>query len=423
MEEVELDDGTRAARKVFEPSAQMGLDDKELAKAQIRFAHEVRMQRELATHGGFPLLFDGLGENPPWFVMPIAAKSYEEQITEDRAAGKVTQGPLLDILNALAEVHRLRFVHRDLKPANALLLGKQWRLSDFGLAMNPSGSMTTRVTSTASAWGSRPYMAPEQTTDFKRVGPAVDIYAFGCILHDLVDGGLRVPFGTHRVNGPFAAIVRKCTEQDPAKRFKNVAALRSMLVDVFGAGAGGPQPTKEDNDWLAALLGIATWTPAQFGEFVAHVEKTVASGMSSFENVVVAAVAEEPLAQLGDRLEIDDWQRFGHADCEWANGSFSFAFSDVVVGRLEFIFAHARSDIDLKAAAITSTAQLGHSHNRWHVMSQLMRIADASLDDTVAERVAIEIRARDLGEAFKHCAVEINRGVAEYHPRIAFAVG
>ncbi len=417
VEEVRLDDGTRAARKVFDPSPRMNLAGPELAKAQLRFANEVRMQRELATHGGFPVLFDALGETPPWFVMPIAERSYETQIADDRAAGNVSHGPLLDILSALEAMHRLDFVHRDLKPANALFLDKRWRLSDFGLAMNPTGSMTTRLTSTGSGWGSVPYMAPEQTTNFKRVRPTADIYAFGCILHDLVDGGMRVPFGTHSAAGPFAAIIRKCTEQDPGKRFKNVSALRSMLVEVLNAGAGSSQRTKEETDWIAALPSLATWTAAQLGEFLSHVEKTAVG----FEHGAVGTVSEDHLGQLVAKCDADEWPRLGHAYCEWATGSFTWSFCDVVVGRLERIFAEPKSELDLRVAAVNSMAHLGHTHNRWHVMGRLLHLADGTLDDRVAERVAIEIRARDLTETFTHCATAINHEVTAYHPRIAAA--
>ncbi|MGV8039430.1 MAG: hypothetical protein AB2L07_04920 [Thermoanaerobaculaceae bacterium] len=105
-------------------------------------------------------------------------------------------------------------MHRDLKPANVLVTRDgQVRITDFGLVGRPglstltipprpglpaslppaavSGSWST-LTMGDVLMGTPPYMPPEQWDGAHLVGPPGDVYAFGCILYELVAG--RRPF-------------------------------------------------------------------------------------------------------------------------------------------------------------------------------------------------------------------------------------
>jgi hypothetical protein len=414
VERVSTRDGSLLARKVFEPSPRLGLPDEvDLPKLRKRFEREVRVQMALAPYGMMPIEHAALEDDPPWFLMPLAEKNYREQVRDDRRGQRISPEPLLDILNGLEELHRLGYVHRDLKPDNVLLHRGTWRLSDFGLVADDAvRKTTTRLTSTASLWGSQLYMAPELTMDFRRAGATADIYAFGCILHDLVDGGSRIPFAAQAVSGPLDPVVRKCTAADPKRRFQSVAGLRAALVDVLErAHALSNEATRE---WRQALEHVGSWTDDVASGFAAHLESVEPGD----EQSVIAEVSEEHLRVLAERFP-EEWDRIGMAYSDWARGGFAFRFCDVVVGRLDAIFTEARSSLDVRAAALVSAAALGAVHNRWFVMRRVMRLADASLDESLAERVAIEIHASDAGNHFLQCAECINRSPRDYHPRIA----
>jgi hypothetical protein len=417
VERVRGPDGVVLARKVFEPSPALGLPDEvDVVKLRKRFEREVRVQMALAQYGMMPIVHAELDADPPWFLMPLAARNYREQIRRDRQEGRISAEPLLDILSGLEELHRLGYVHRDLKPDNVLYHDGTWRLSDFGLVADVEKQKNTQLTSTASVWGSRLYMAPELTIDFRRAKATADIYAFGCVLHDLVDGGSRIPYAVQVASGPFDAIVRKCTAADPRRRFQNVAGLRAALVDVL---TRNPSFAKSDaaREWSHALDGIESWTEDVASAFAAHLEEA----QPGDEKAVVAEISEDHLRALADRFP-DEWDRIAVAYCDWAAGSFPFSFCDVVVGRLEWIFRCEQSSLDARAAALVSAAGLGATHNRWLVMRRVMRMAEATLDEKLAERVAVEIQATDAQERFLTCAENINRSFGDYHPRIARAL-
>src|SRR5689334_22501546 len=78
VEQVELHDGTYAARKTFDPDPQAFTTPAELKKLRKRFEREVKYQVELGRNGAMPILFHDLNAEPPWFVMPLAERTYAE---------------------------------------------------------------------------------------------------------------------------------------------------------------------------------------------------------------------------------------------------------------------------------------------------------------------------------------------------------
>ncbi len=152
------------------------------------------------------------------------------------------------LAGALHHAHEHGIIHRDLKPANVLLTAEGTaKVTDFGLARKLDEIGQTQ---SGAVMGTPSYMAPEQAAGQTRaLGPAVDVYALGAILYDMLTG--RPPFKgaslletleqvCHRDPVPPGQLVAKlprdleticlkCLQKEPRKRY---ASARDLAEDV-----------------------------------------------------------------------------------------------------------------------------------------------------------------------------------------------
>ncbi|MGE0397555.1 MAG: serine/threonine-protein kinase, partial [Kofleriaceae bacterium] len=110
------------------------------------------------------------------------------------------------LADALVAAHAVGVVHRDLKPENILLAATSElhvQIADFGMAFleHAVDPRDGRLTRDGAIGGTPLYMAPEMIGE-QNVGPAVDVYALGCIVFELLVGS--PPF-----DGSIGAILAK----------------------------------------------------------------------------------------------------------------------------------------------------------------------------------------------------------------------
>jgi eukaryotic-like serine/threonine-protein kinase len=147
-----------------------------------------------------------------------------------------------------------RVIHRDVKPSNILLAADGTpRIADFGLAKRLDRD--DELTTATGPLGTPRYMAPEQTGRKEgSIDARTDVYGLGATLYYLITG--QPPFTgspdesiKQIQNDPptsaravrdtipreLEAIVLKCLEKDPARRYQTAEAL-AIDLDRFVAG-------------------------------------------------------------------------------------------------------------------------------------------------------------------------------------------
>jgi serine/threonine protein kinase len=159
-----------------------------------RFDREIETMRALSAAGQpVPRVVEtGETGGRPYFLMPwFSCGSLQDDVDRKAFCDRPSDGigVLIQVAEALEQLHAAGYAHRDLKPANLLKgSGDQIYLADFGLVLHQTE--TDRVTATQEGIGSRFYIAPENEygyNDSVDQTPA-DFYAFGKSLYALLAG-------------------------------------------------------------------------------------------------------------------------------------------------------------------------------------------------------------------------------------------
>ena len=220
--------------------------------AADRFAREVRLLESLGEAEGFvPLLDSGDSPHGPWLVMPYLAGG---TLRDRLRFGSLDLDDTIDfgraIASALGRAHARGIVHRDLKPENVLFTAEGVPLvADLGIAKHVDSGEGTATTPGLSRSGELRgtigYMAPEQATSSKTVGPASDVFALGAILYECLAGapafpgtnplevlgrvatGDLEPLGARRPDAPrwLVSAVERALASDPRLRFPSGAVF------------------------------------------------------------------------------------------------------------------------------------------------------------------------------------------------------
>jgi len=172
------------------------------------------------------------------------------------------------IAEALEAAHEQGIIHRDLKPANIKVRADGTvKVLDFGLAkaMEPTGAMAASnsmsptitipaMTQAGIILGTAAYMSPEQARG-RTVDKRADIWAFGCVLYEMLTGRPAFSKGTSTadilaailerepewkalpaaVPSTVARLLRRCLEKDPRRRLRDIGDIRLDLDEASTA--------------------------------------------------------------------------------------------------------------------------------------------------------------------------------------------
>src|SRR5579862_2796092 len=227
----------------------------------VREAQAVNMIRHPAIVDIFE--FDTLPDGRPFYVMELLEGTDVRSMLNER--GRFAPAEVLEILDpvcsALAVAHEHGIVHRDLKASNIFMATsgdkRTIKLLDFGIAklMHPDAS-EAGLTVVGTRLGTSYTMAPEQIRG-DGVDPRTDIYALGVVLYHLLTG--QYPFRAETmtdierqhleappprpsqaasVSPAFDAVVLRCMEKTPERRFQSAKAFLAALREAVGTKSG-----------------------------------------------------------------------------------------------------------------------------------------------------------------------------------------
>ena len=280
--------GRTVALKLIQPRAAAR------AEIQERFRRELALAQQV-THGNVCRVHD-LGEFDG--ILYISMEFIEGQTLDDliQSVGHLSPRQTValgrQICAGLKAIHERSIVHRDLKPGNVMVdRSGHALLMDFGMAYHPEAEKLTRE---GAVLGTLAYLSPEQArgvpTDLRS-----DLYALGLILFEMLtgrrapgDGGpapLALRESAERCPPPsrlspevppaLDAIVLRCLERDPARRFATAGDLDAALsaIQLSSSASGQLTLVRAPNRpralaigaCLAAALLLLAWLAVRWG--------------------------------------------------------------------------------------------------------------------------------------------------------------
>ena len=178
-----------------------------------RFDREARLLASLNhPHIGAIYGVEAIDDQPALILELVEGETLAARLKASRLVERDALAIARQIAEALEAAHEKGIVHRDLKPANiAITPAGMVKVLDFGLAkpgagwagqaggagadLSQSPTFTVSGTHEGVLLGTAAYMSPEQARG-QAVDKRADVWAFGCVLYEMLTGQMAFP-GTH----------------------------------------------------------------------------------------------------------------------------------------------------------------------------------------------------------------------------------
>ncbi|MGE3818247.1 MAG: serine/threonine-protein kinase [Isosphaeraceae bacterium] len=365
-----------------------------------RFAREVRLMRRVRHPHVVPVLGANLEADPPYFVMPLALGSLEEEL--GRLAGNEDEALSVfrKVCLGVRAIHDRGIVHRDVKPANVLRLANgQVVVSDLGIAKLETRDSTV-LTQTRAVVGTLAYLAPEQflPDGSRRADVRTDVYQLGKLLYRLLTGRSPALIEPGAVPKGLAHILSRATCVNPDDRYRNL----DELLDALRYYALSRDPGRNAREALESLVTQAE-ALLKRREYRADLVREILALLAPLGRLEPPAAIERFDRLPDGLLPVLAWDFAGefvpvvraYGDAIRARvAGFPFSYADQLARRMRLIFEAAdRPALKVEAlrALLIAAVEL-HRFAAMHVFNRLLAAA-RSVEDALP--IAEMLRAHD----------------------------
>ncbi|XP_065067934.1 3-phosphoinositide-dependent protein kinase B-like [Rhopilema esculentum] len=296
--EVENDDGRAFAMKCVR------LDDLDDVVFQSHI-NEIEILRTLRNEPCIIQLHEYELKNETLFMLMEKGEMDLEKYL--RLNNKLEDGRIrtlwVQMLSAVASIHKQGIIHTDLKPPNFLFVDSALKLIDFGIAKGLQDNCTS--TQRDFMIGTLNYMAPESVSESEydrkdtncskknyKIRRATDIWSLGCILYLIVYG--KTPF-QHIQNRALKVVeitegrdiifpdipnkdlldtMKGCLKRNPALRY----TIEQLLSHAFVTGKGSFFNDEKENDVTLENTG-------HMKAFMEHVKESSVNSPKSLQRI------------------------------------------------------------------------------------------------------------------------------------------
>jgi len=364
-----------------------------------RFEREVRLMARVKHPHVVPVVDADLGASPPYFVMPLAVGSLEDELPRLVASEAEALAAFRQACLGVQAIHGSGIVHRDIKPANLLRFRNgRVAVSDLGVAKldSPDATVLTRTRTVVGTYG---FLAPEQflPAGSRRADFRTDIYQLGKVLYRLLTGESPVLIEPASVPRGLAHVLARATSANPEDRYRDIGGL----LDALRYYELSKDPARNSREALENLV-LEAETLLNGREYRAENVREILALLDPLDRLDPGAAVERfdrlpegllPVMAAEFPAEFLPVLRAYSGALRGQVASFKFGYADGLARRMRRVFL-AAAHPGLKALALETTLVAAVALNRFAAMSAFNRLLMSVTTVEIALPVAEMLRSR-----------------------------